>query len=352
MQREQLFRYFFLGVFLFFLYQLLHILSPFYTGILGAIVLTLIFLPLHRWISHVVGPQRKNVAAVLSTLFAVIFIIIPFVIFSWLLINELTSLTPAMKQFGEAMEKWRDGDTTADLAWLKAFEAKLKQFLDLTQLNIHKMVADFTAYIGSVTVSIGKKIPKSTFAFIVNILVMVFTLFFLFRDGAFFLKRIKDLIPMEKRYKDQIANQLYLTLTAVMRGVFIVAVVQGIVAGLGFLVAQVPSAIVLGFATIFFALIPFVGAAAVWLPVSLFYLFQGSMWKGWGLLAWGMLVVSLVDNFLRPILIGGRTKLPIFFLFFGILGGLKVYGPMGLFLGPLVVALVIAFIRIYQEEYR
>lgn len=351
MQREQLFRFFFLGVFIFLLYQVMHILSPFYTGILGAIVITLIFYPLHRWLIKLIGLSKKNIAAALSTFLAIVFIVIPFIIFSWLLINELTNLAPQIKQFGNTLEKWRQGEISADIAWIKALELKLKQFLDVSQINVQKIVTDGLGYMVSFVVNLGKKVPKNTFALMINIAVMIFTLFFLFRDGRYLFKRAKQLIPMERRYKDQIANQLYITVTAVVRGVFLVAVAQGILAGLGFLVAGSDSALILGFATVFMALIPLVGAAAIWLPVSLYYLVQVSFWKGICLLIWGFGAVSLVDNFMRPILIGDKAKLPMLFLFFGLLGGIKVYGPMGLFLGPLVIALVIAFIRIYREEY-
>ena len=157
---------------------------------------------------------------------------------------------------------------------------------------------------------------------------------------------------MDDKHKDRIATQLYLTITAVVRGMFLIAISKGTLAGIGFSIGQVPSPAVLGFVTMFLALIPFVGATVVWLPVSIYYLAQGSMGKGIFLLLWGALVVSLVDDFLRPILIGSRAKLPFLFLFFGILGGIKIYGPLGLFLGPLLVALVIAFIKIYREEYQ
>ncbi|MBI1882852.1 MAG: AI-2E family transporter [Chlamydiae bacterium] len=351
-QREQLFRFFFLGVFLFLLYQIFHVLSPFYTGILGAIVLTLIFFPLHRLILKAMGPRHINWAATFSTSLIVIAIIIPFILLSWVLLNEVSALTPVIKHIGKTIEDWREGQMATESPWLKALQIKLNNVLDVSQVNLQKMLTEGATAIVKMILNIGKKLPRNAFVLLINILIMIFTLFFLLRDGQSLFKKAKELLPMEKKHKDQIADQLYITVTAVVRGVFIVALAQGLVAGIGFAIAGVPSPIVLAFTTTLSALIPLIGACAVWLPVCLYYLIKGSTFTWIFMAVWGFFVISLVDNFLRPLLIGSKTKLPMLFLFFGILGGIKVYGPMGFFLGPLVIALLFAFIKIYREEYR
>lgn len=351
MTREQLFRFFSLGALLFLLYQALHILSPFYTGILGAIVLTLIFFPLHRLILKSIGPKNPNICAGASTLAVSALIVVPLFFLSWLLFHELTSIYPLMERIGNKISGWRHGEIFIDSQWLQTIQSQLQGIMDLTQIDLQKIATGTAETIIEVIANFGRKLPKNAFLTIINVLVMVFTMFFLFRDGAVLFRKIKELVPMEQKHKEQIASQLYITVTAVVRGVFVVAVAQGTLAGIGFFMARVPSPVSLGFCTTFVALIPVIGAGMVWLPVSLYYLIQGSIGKGVFLFLWGSLVITLVDNFLRPILIGSKARLPVLFLFFGILGGIKVYGPMGLFLGPLVVALVIAFIKIYQEEY-
>ncbi len=351
MKREQLFRYFFSGVFLFLLYQILHILSPFYTGILGAIVLVLIFFPLHRFILSKIGLSRPNLSSCLSTGVVILLIVLPFIIFTWFFIKEISTVLPVLERFGNTVQNWQQGGITFNFPAFKEIEDTLSGLLGLVQTNFQQMVTDFLTRFIQFLTHIGKNLPKNAFLFFVNMMVMIFTLFFLFRDGPTLFHRFKELVPMDEKHKDVIAHQLYITVTSVVRGVFIVALAQGILAGIGYLVVGVTSPVVLAFATILTAIIPLIGAATIWLPVSIFYLAQGYTGHGIFLLLWGVLVVSLVDNFLRPILIGSRAKLPILFLFFGILGGIKVYGPMGIFLGPLVVALLIAFIKIYREEY-
>lgn len=353
LDRKVLFRIFFLGVFLLLFFQLLHMISPFYTGILGAIVVTLIFYPLHHWIQKKVGHGRTNLAAALSTLLAVVLTVIPFICFSWLLLNEVSVVYPLIGRVSYALQSWRNGEgVMTDNAFLQLLEMRLRAFVELVNVDIESLVIMVISGVTRAVVNVSKALPRHALALLINVAVMVFTLFFLFRDGQTLFKRAKDLIPMDDKHKDNIARQLYLTLTAVVRGVFIVAITQGTLAGIGFGIAQVPSPVLLGAVTMLVALIPFVGAAVVWLPVAAIYFFHGATLKALFLFLWGALVVSLVDNFLRPILIGSKAKLPILFLFFGILGGIKVYGPMGLFFGPLVIALLMGFIRIYKEEYQ
>lgn len=351
MNREQLFRFFLIGVLLFLLYQILRILSPFYTGILGAIVLTLIFFPWHRMVLHRVGPKHKNTAAVLSTTLVVLAITVPLTVCFCLFLRELPQITPALERLGDGLERWRQGGAFFEVSWLKSLELQIKDSLNIPQFNFQKVILSIGNDLLGMVAAVGRRLTRNIFLFVVNFLVMVFTLFFLFRDGQGLFRKGKDLMPMEDKHKDEIANQLYITVTAVVRGLFVVAVAQGTLAGIGFALAGVPSPVFLGFLTMVMALIPLVGSTIVWLPVTLYYLTQGMMVKGIFLLIWGMFVVGLVDNFLRSILIGSKARLPIFFLFFGLLGGVRVYGPMGLFLGPLVLALLIAFIAVYREEY-
>jgi predicted PurR-regulated permease PerM len=194
-------------------------------------------------------------------------------------------------------------------------------------------------------------IAKNLFVFLLDFLLMSFSLFFFFRDGEEFYRALRDLIPMEPEHKDAIFQQFYETVSAVVQGMAVTAVVQGVLAGIGFLIVGLPFSFFLGCASALSSLQPFGGAAVVWFPCTL-YLFYSGTW-GWGvfLLVYGIVVISGVDNIIKPWIIGERTKLPTLFLFLGILGGLQAYGFLGLFLGPVILATLVAFIKIYREEY-
>jgi predicted PurR-regulated permease PerM len=139
--------------------------------------------------------------------------------------------------------------------------------------------------------------------------------------------------------------------TAVVHGCLVVGMIQGFLAGLAYWVLGVPYALVWGVVTAFFALLPVGGSTIVTIPASIYLFLQGDIIRGVLLLIWALGVVGTVDNVVKPIFIGSRLKLPILFLFFGILGGLTVFGALGLILGPVLLALLAALLDLYMEEY-
>jgi predicted PurR-regulated permease PerM len=348
--RPLLFRIFFFAAFGFFLYQMLQILAPFLAGILVAITMALVFFPIHsrflRW-----SGGRPNLAAGISVTTLFLIVIVPSVFFVGLLGKQAAAIYPW------AQEQVRDVRLNPDAAIEERLPAPLKKIWARSQTLLQEagVKPQATALraiegIGNKVSSAGAEVVKNVFVFVFQTIVMIFTLFFIFRDGSNLAQGVIALIPMESSYKTHILNRLNETLTAVVRGMFVTASLQGLLAGLGFAVAGVRFSVVLGFATAFLALIPFVGAAAIWLPVGIFLVLKGWTVQGLGILLWGGLVVSMVDNFLRPFIIGEKAKLPVVFLFFGTLGGLQAYGPIGLLVGPLTVASVLAFAKIYSEQ--
>jgi predicted PurR-regulated permease PerM len=170
----------------------------------------------------------------------------------------------------------------------------------------------------------------------------------MFRDGEAFLTWFLNILPMETSHKQAVARSAYETFKAVTIGVFLTAAAQGIVAMIGFLLAGVRLPVVLGIAT---GVASLLGASfIVTVPVALIVMMERSA-AGIFLLIWGLTAVGWLDNFLKPILIGSRARMPFVLVFFSILGGLKMYGLLGLILGPILVAAVLAFVRIYREAY-
>jgi predicted PurR-regulated permease PerM len=194
-------------------------------------------------------------------------------------------------------------------------------------------------------------VARNLAMFLLNFTIMVFTLFFLFRDGDRMYLSFRALVPMDPEHKDAIFYRLYETLSAVMRGMVVTAVTQGLLTWTALALLGLPYPAFLGVLAGFTSLIPFVGAAGVWVPCTIYLAASDEVIRAVILLAYGTLVISMVDNFLRPLVIGGKTHLPTLFLFFGILGGLQAYGVLGIFLGPVLLAIVVAFVKIYKEQY-
>jgi predicted PurR-regulated permease PerM len=159
------------------------------------------------------------------------------------------------------------------------------------------------------------------------------------------------LLPFTQDQQQAIARRFQDTFSAVVNGVFLVALLQGIMTGIGLALFGVPFPVFWGFLAAILALLPIGGATLIWVPAAVYLYLTGSAISGILLAVWGVVLVSLPDNFLKPLLIGRKAKIPTFLLFIGILGGLQVYGILGIFAGPLVVTLLTAFVQIYREEF-
>jgi predicted PurR-regulated permease PerM len=193
---------------------------------------------------------------------------------------------------------------------------------------------------------------KNLTSLIINFFIMIFTLFFFFRDGRGLYREIKYLIPMTNEQKDKIFGRFYDILNAVILGVLATAGIQGLITGLLFWILGISFAVLAGVLTFVFSLLPIGGSVFVWLPVGVYLLLSGQIAKGTVLLIVGGVIVSSVDNVLKPLIIGGRVRLPTLFLFLSILGSVKAFGFTGIILGPVIIVVFMSFIEIYKAEYR
>ena len=184
----------------------------------------------------------------------------------------------------------------------------------------------------------------------VTLLLTLFILYFFFRDGDLVARRALDLVPGEPSRKRALSSHLSDVMRAVVFGALATALVQGGLVALAFLIAGLPSPVVFGFVTALAALLPVAGTALVWLPATVVLYAQGR--PGWALFMalWGAILVGSADNFLRPRLISGRAQISTLPVFFGVMGGLAAFGPIGLFAGPLLIALALALLGFVEEK--
>jgi predicted PurR-regulated permease PerM len=181
--------------------------------------------------------------------------------------------------------------------------------------------------------------------------VMLFILFFIIRDGRAIAKLGAALVPLESDRREELAGRLADVTRAVVRGTVLTSLVQGVLLGVGFALVGLPAPVVFGVTAAVLSVVPFGGTALVWVPALVLLMVQGQYAQAGGILAVGA-IVSSVDNFLKPILISGRSPLPTLAVFIGVLGGLAAFGLIGLFLGPVVIALVLALIEFAKESKR
>jgi len=341
--REQVFAGFFFAMFLFLLYQLYRVFTPFLGPIVWAAVLALVFYPLYV---RVLRALRGNItlASAALTLIVTISIAVPTVSLSTVVTQESVGL------YQQVTEWVRSGRLDQRVAELRA--SRIGRFAQ--RLRGQGWEMDWSALVqrGADTVSSQvTTFARNVAVFLLDFSIMLFTLFFFFRDGDRMLASLRRLIPMDAADKDAIFRRLYETLSAVMRGMVVTAVVQGVLLWVGLALLGVPYAAFLGVACGIMSLVPLIGSAAVWIPCVIYLAVAGEALQAACLGVYGTLVVSSVDNVLRPLVIGGAARLPTLFLFFGMLGGVEAYGILGIFLGPVLLSILVSFVQIYQTQY-
>jgi predicted PurR-regulated permease PerM len=345
--RDVLVRVFFFGAFALIFFQLFLLFKPFLSAALGAAMLAMAFYPLHLRVLKIW--RRRNGAALTSTVGVLLLAVLPLAGLAWFFIRETADLAPVAQQLIEEI-RHRDWPTLA--ARLPAFLRTLIQHLlnMFTRMNVDlkQVLVDNAQTIGAQVTTWATQVLRNILVMLMNGLILSVALFFAFRDGEGLLQWGLSLVPMQSVYKQTFAKRVFETFRAVVVGSFVTAAAQGLLAMIGFFIAGVSLPVILGIGTSMSAML---GASfLVTVPVALSVMRTQMAW-GIFLLVWAIGVVGLIDNFLKPILIGSRARMPFVLIFFSIIGGVKFYGFLGFILGPVLVASFLSFVSIYREEY-
>jgi len=345
--RELLIRVFFFTTFAFLLYQVFLLARPFLASLLVSTMLVITFFPIYKWIHRYV--RNANLAALLATLCVLLSAVLPLVAVAWTVFSESRNLIPAVQNL---MGTFSSGDFSILQSKLPVGLAlkiqNLGAYLQSLNIDLKPFILENVRDMGGHITALGGLAARNAVFLLLKGLILIIALFFTFRDGEKFLVWFLNLIPMEVSHKLALARSAYETFRAVSIGVFLTAAAQGLVATIGFLIADIRMPFLLGTIT---GLVSLLGASfIITLPAGLLLMMESSG-RGIFLLLWGAIAVGWLDNVLKPVLIGSRARMPFFLVFFSILGGLKMYGLLGLILGPVLVASVLTLIRIYREAY-
>lgn len=315
---------------------------PFLSPLVWSLVLSIVFYPLYAVILRLV--KVRTVASVMAVTVIVLTIIGPVSYFSLLLAAEA-------KHFFEGLDSGA-AQVLQDLLHdpkIKAVVDRVAALFGVSQAEIDKTVVERVAnfgrdLFGKVTYGVGGVLSG-----IVDFLLMTVTIFFFFRDGTDFVQKIHYYLPFSESQKERLDRQIRDIIVSTIYGGVVVALVQGVVGGIAFSLLGIRSAILWGFAMSIATFIPLFGAFTVWGPMTAYLYLTGAIDKAVILAVVGIFGISLIDNILRPIIIGNRTKMPILVIFFSVLGGLKLFGLIGLILGPLVLALFVSVVEIFRN---
>ena len=351
MNRDWLVTAFFFVLLLVLLYGAFLILSPFLKALTWAAILAVLFYPAYDWLLRAFKGKATLAALTIIVLIALV-IVLPGIQIVGFLAEEVVELVKSVGALtnSEGVETWkRHPRIQWLLGWWSMLGVELAKFK--FEIDLRKLVIQGAQVSSGVVLSQLTGAAQNIFLFVANVLLVLFTLFFFLRDGPAFCYRLRRLLPMDPEHQERLFTNIVNAVTAVVHGCLVVAMIQGFLAGLAYWVLGVPYAIVWGVATAFFALLPVGGSTIVTIPVTIYLFLQGDIIRGVLMAIWALGVVGGVDNVLKPIFIGTRLKLPMLLLFFGILGGLSVFGALGLILGPVLFALLAAFLDLYREEY-
>ncbi len=314
------------------------ILRPFFGAVMWGVALAILFTPLYHRLLARMG-KRRNLAALTTLAICLVIVILPLALVGVSVVQDVVDVTRKIRsgqlnfagyflQIQEALPQWL----------LNLLERVGLGNLEGLQARIAQGAAQGSQLIATQALSIG----QNTFEFLVSFVLMLYLLYFVLRDGAELSETIRNALPLAKPHTQYLLNKFTTVVRATVKGNVAVAAVQGALGGLAFWFLGVQGALLWGVLMAFLSLLPAIGAALIWGPVAIYFLATGAIWQGVSLTAFCALVIGLVDNVLRPILVGKETKMPDYVVLISTIGGMAVFGISGFIIGPVIAALFMA----------
>jgi predicted PurR-regulated permease PerM len=336
---------FFLMVAIFF-YLFYRLMIPFFAPIAWAGILTIVFYPLYTRLYKKV--RSSTLASLLSCVLIFIIILGPSIYLLASLVNEATS---AVQKVNEAYQEGKlEGLFTPITPFLNIIKNKLNSYPQLADVDFVSIVKDamgsITKAIGSQATTVIANISKTVFYF----LLMLFSMFFFFRDGERTIDFLKRITPLDKAQVTYLYSHFRKVIEGMMYGGVVMALIQGVLGGVLFAIMGISSAVMWGAVMAFLAFIPIVGPCLVYIPAGIILILGGSYLKGILIIAIGSLVISQIDSFVRPLLFSGKTQTHTLMLFFSIMGGIYMFGLLGIVLGPFIAAVFISILKMFELQ--
>ena len=319
-------------------------LQPFVNVVLWAAVLSVVFYPLHRRIDERIGSPSG--AAALSTLLVVVLILLPATFITVAVVRELAG---AADNLQAGMQRLSSASTIPGLGWVLE---RTRGYVDIDPVAAQKFLAERLQSWGGALAASTLLVVGGAVGAIVQMILVVFTLFYLFRDGDRIRQAVFHTLPLERIQMHDIAVRTREVIGATIYGVLVISVIQGTLGAIIFSILGLPSPLLWGVVMFFLSMIPMAGSFLVWVPAAIYLALIGAYVKAAILVAWGALVIGTIDNFLSPRLVGRRARLHELLIFFSVLGGIQVFGVLGLVLGPVVTAVTLALIEMVRQAHR
>nr|WP_206211591.1 AI-2E family transporter [Vibrio sp. V22_P2S10T140] len=325
------------------------LIAPYINSIVMAFIISLLMFPIHEWLERKI-PKYKNTASFLSCIILTFIIVIP-------LLFVFAAIVQQGSVFSQNMYQWvtHGGIQTAFAhPWIVKGLAIANQYLPFDEIQpqqIAQKVGQFASSFGTNLVSISAKVLGDATSFLMDFFLMLFVLFFLLRDHDKLISALRHILPLSRSQEDRLLCEIEQVSKSAVMGSFLTAIAQGFAGGFGMWLAGFPGLFwgtMMGFASF----IPVVGTALIWIPATIYLFLTGDSTWGIFLALWSVIIVGSIDNLLRPFLMQGSAGMNTLMIFFSLLGGIQLFGLIGLIYGPLIFAITMVLFNIYEEEFK
>jgi predicted PurR-regulated permease PerM len=315
-------------------------LLPFVNVLAWASVLVILFYPIHQRL--VALTRRPSWSALLSTVIVISVIVFPLTLLTMVVAKEIGEVASDAQDF---LRSLLDSSSPA-IGWIKD---RLGRYAGATQIDLQGYLLDQLKNLSETIAGRTLGLLGGVVGSILQAFFTIFTMYYLFRDGDRIYDAMLKAIPLNVAETRKIFDRTHEVIQASVYGVIVIAMVQGMLGGLAFAALGLPSPVVWGVVMFFLSMVPMVGSSVIWVPTSIYLAVSGHWPKALALALWGALVIGTIDNILRPKLVGEKARLHELLIFFSVLGGLQVWGPLGLVLGPVMIAITLALFDIFKH---
>lgn len=327
---------------------LLLVIQPYFGAILWALVAALMFEPVMDNLNHQLG-GRRTLAASLTLVIIIVVAVAPAILLGIFIVQEILALYGRISsggidighifaQFQGALPDWA----------VRMLERAGLSDLDAMRQRLTGAIAGSFQTVATRAFTIS----QSAFGFVLTLGVMLYLAFFLLRDGRQMAERLEESIPLRPGLRRPLLDKMVTVIRATIKGSLVVAILQGLIGGVIFWLLGVGGALLWGIAMAFFSLLPAIGTGLIWAPVAIYLLISGAVWQGVVLILCGIFIIGMVDNVVRPVLVGRDTQMPDYMVFLSTLGGLELFGFNGFVIGPVIAALFMAVWDIFAKARR
>ncbi len=317
------------------------LIRPFFYAFFWALIIAMMLYPLFLKILRVT--KMRTLSVVCTIVIVLCTIIVPVMVIGGLLVKESYDVYQTVSQ----LDFFSSGDVTR----FQLADTFLEPYVMIVAREWKTYAGEAIQFLSTHLFSSIQHITSNTVSFVLNVFFMLYILFYFLSDGEVFLKRLSQLSPLPMHYEEKLFGQFRSTARATLKSSLIIGGIQGLIGGVLFFVTGINGALMWGILMMIVSLIPAVGSFIIWFPAGLFMLAIGNIWQGVTILIVGFCLIATIDNVLRPPLIGKDIEMHPLIVLFSTLGGLQLFGLSGFVMGPIIAALFLAVVQVYEEYF-